>query len=211
VKFGAANTFGAVIVAAGLSSRMGTFKPLLPLGNSTFIEQVITTLREAGAEDIAVVTGRDAALIEQALSHYPVTFIHNKDYAVTDMFHSASLGLGFMADRVDCIFFTPVDVPLFGAATVRLLAERIQTSGDHIITPVHQGKNGHPLAIRSSAVPALIGTKNDKGLRGAIDAYQGPTSFMDMEDPGVIRDVDTPEDYQNLIRLARSPGPSFPA
>jgi CTP:molybdopterin cytidylyltransferase MocA len=180
---------------------MGAFKPLLPLGNSTFIERVIITLSEAGAEDIAVVTGRDAALIEQALAHYPVTFIHNKDYATTDMFHSASMGLAFMADRVDCIFFTPVDVPLFSTATVRLLAERMQTSDDHIITPVHQGKNGHPIVMRSVAAKALISNKSDKGLRGAIDAYGGPKGIIEVDDPGILYDSDTPEDYQRLNAL----------
>jgi CTP:molybdopterin cytidylyltransferase MocA len=183
---------------------MGAFKPLLPLGNSTFIERVITTLSDAGAEDIVVVTGRDTTLVEQALANYPVTFIHNKDYATTDMFHSASIGLAFMADRVDCIFFTPVDVPLFSVTTVRLLAEDIQKSGDHIITPVHRGKNGHPIVMRSDAAKALISNKSDKGLRGAIDAYEGPKGIIEVDDPGILYDSDTPEDYEFLNGLINS-------
>jgi CTP:molybdopterin cytidylyltransferase MocA len=200
VKSGAADTFGAGIAAAGLSSRMGAFKPLLPLGKGTIIERIILTFLEAGVTDIAVVTGRDASLIEEALKNYSISFIFNKDYEHTDMFHSVSLGLAFMADKADCIYFTPVDVPLFSAATVHLLAGRIQEGNEHIITPVYKGRNGHPLVIRSRAVPELIQCKTDRGLRGAIDAYRGPTGFMDMEDPGVICDLDTPEDYELHVR-----------
>jgi CTP:molybdopterin cytidylyltransferase MocA len=191
-------TFGAVIVAAGLSSRMGAFKPLLPLGDSTFIERVITTLREAGVGDIAVVTGRDAPLIEQAVASSTVTCIYNKDYATTDMWYSASLGLTFMADRVDGIFFTPVDVPLFSVATVRKLADGMQTSGAHIVSPVHQGKAGHPVALRSTAVKDVLAQRSDRGLRGAIDTYGGPKGVIAVDDAGTIYDSDTPEEYQFL-------------
>jgi CTP:molybdopterin cytidylyltransferase MocA len=192
--------FGAVIVAAGLSSRMGAFKPLLPLGNSTIIERIINTLMEGGVQDIAVVTGRDAALIEQALAQYTITFVHNKDYATTDMFHSASMGLSCMAEKVDCIFFTPVDVPLFSANTVRFLSARIQNSKEHIITPSYKGKSGHPIVMRSSVAKELISHKSANGLRGAMEAYCGPKSVIEVEDSGILYDADTPEDYTFLIR-----------
>ncbi|GHV28673.1 hypothetical protein AGMMS4952_12980 [Spirochaetia bacterium] len=83
--------FGAVITAAGLSSRMGDFKPLMPLGNKTMIGRIIHTLREGGVENILVVTGRNAARIEQTLADDNIIFIRNKDYEHTDMFYSASL------------------------------------------------------------------------------------------------------------------------
>jgi CTP:molybdopterin cytidylyltransferase MocA len=191
--------FGAVIAAAGLSSRMGAFKPLLPLGNRTVIEQIIHTLRAGPVEDIAVVTGRDAALIEQALADYAVTFIHNKDYANTDMFYSASLGLAWMSEQVDCIFFTPVDIPLFQTDTVRLLAEHMLNSGGHIAIPFYNDTGGHPVAIRSTAVKELIAYKAGGGLRGAINAYRGPCGFIPVNDSGILYDLDTKEDYRNLM------------
>lgn len=188
--------FGAVITAAGLSSRMVSFKPLLPLGRGNFIERIISTLREGGAEEIAVVTGRDASLLEEALAAYRISFIHNGDYAVTDMFYSVSLGLQFMAELVDGIFFTPVDVPLFGAGVVRLLAARLQ--GEHITIPAYRGKTGHPVAIRSCAVKTLTGIENHEGLRNAIDRYDGTKSVLEVDDPGILYDFDTPEDYDSF-------------
>jgi CTP:molybdopterin cytidylyltransferase MocA len=187
--------FGAVIAAAGLAKRMGAFKPLLPLGNSTFIERIINSLREGGVKDITVVTGRDAALIKKALAAYQVTFIHNADYPVTDMMFSASLGLAFMADQVDAVFFTPADIPLFTARTVRLLAGTLRRGGD-IVIPAYQGKMGHPVIIRSTAVPELTTCGKPGGLRAAVDAYGGPKSILETADPGILYDADTPEAYK---------------
>jgi CTP:molybdopterin cytidylyltransferase MocA len=194
--------FGAVIAAAGLSSRMGAFKPLLPLGGTTIIERIVCTLRDGGAENIAVVTGRDAPRIEETLASvkvsYNITFVNNKDYAATDMFYSASMGFAVMAERADAIFFTPVDVPLFTVNTMRLLTERLQNNRDHILSPMHGGKLGHPILARSHAVKELIKWKGPGGLRGAIDAYSGPKDILEIADPGTVFDVDTPEEYQIL-------------
>jgi CTP:molybdopterin cytidylyltransferase MocA len=192
-------TFGAVIAAAGLSSRMGAFKPLLPLGNSTIIERVIATLREGGVQDIAVVTGRDAALIEKVLASN-VSFVHNKDYATTDMFYSASMGFKVMEEQVDGIFFTPADIPLFKAETVRLLAESLQNSNSHIIIPAYHGKSGHPIVMRSAVAKEILHGKNENGLKGAIAAYYGGAKdILDVDDPGILFDSDTPEDYEFLV------------
>jgi CTP:molybdopterin cytidylyltransferase MocA len=120
------------------------------------------------------------------------------------MFHSASMGLRFMAERADCIFFTPVDVPLFSIATVNFLAERIQNSNEHIILPAYKGKSGHPIVMRSEAARELIRHKNDNGLRGAMEAYDGPKGVIEVEDSGILYDADTPEEYQNLESLSKS-------
>jgi CTP:molybdopterin cytidylyltransferase MocA len=197
--------FGAVIAAAGLSSRMGAFKPLLPLDGGTIIERIICTLRDGGAEEIAVVTGRDASRIEETLASvkapYNITFVYNKDYASTDMFYSASMGFADIAEHVDAIFFTPVDVPLFAVNTMRLLIEHLQNR--HILSPVHAGKRGHPILALSHAVKELIKWKGPGGLRGAIDAYSGPQDILEIDDPGIALDVDTPEEYRSLLKTLK--------
>jgi CTP:molybdopterin cytidylyltransferase MocA len=175
---------------------MGAFKPLLPLGNSTFIEQIVNTLREGGVEKIAVVTGRDAPLIEERLAGSRINFIHNRDFAVTDMFYSASMGLRFMAEQVDGIFFNPADVPLFSAETVRSLAMRLQNTGGHIIIPVYRGRNGHPVAMKSCGIKELLVFDGKGGLGGAIEAYSGPKGVIEVEDAGILYDFDTPQDYR---------------
>jgi CTP:molybdopterin cytidylyltransferase MocA len=202
--------FGAVIAAAGLSSRMGAFKPLLPLGGGTIIERIICTLRAGGVEDITVVTGRDASRIEETLASVKassnITYVYNKDYASTDMFYSVSMGFADIAERADAVFFTPVDVPLFTVNTMRLLIEHLQNSRDrpegtyHIISPIHKDRLGHPILMLPQALKELIKWKGPGGLRGAIDAYGGPKDILEMDDPGVAFDADTPEDYHSLLK-----------
>jgi CTP:molybdopterin cytidylyltransferase MocA len=199
---------------------MGAFKPLLPLGGGTIIERIICTLRAGGVETITVVTGRDASRIEEVLSSENlvsddktptnITFVYNKDYASTDMFHSVSMGFANIAERADAVFFTPVDVPLFTVNTMSLLIERLQNSRDrpegtvHIISPIHKGKLGHPILMLPQALKELIKWKGPGGLRGAIDAYSGPKDILEIDDPGVAFDADTPEDYRLLTESVKS-------
>ena len=87
---------GAVVAAAGLSSRMQAFKPMLPLGDSTIIRTLIAGLRAAGVSAITVVTGHNADRLQEHLSGLDIAFADNKDYATTDMLCSAGIGLSFM-------------------------------------------------------------------------------------------------------------------
>ena len=122
-------SIGAVIVAAGLSSRMGDFKPMLTMGSISVSKRIIATLRHAGVERIVVVTGYRADDLEHHLARSGVLFFRNENYRTTDMFHSACIGLRYLIASCDRILFTPVDVPLFTSETVRQLLNR---DGDYI-------------------------------------------------------------------------------
>lgn len=83
------STTGALILAAGLSSRMGRFKPLLPIGKSTFIDHIIQTMRTAGVGPVVIVTGWHAHELEEHFAgRTDITLVHNPDFAHTQMFHS---------------------------------------------------------------------------------------------------------------------------
>ena len=79
---------GALVAAAGLSSRMNCFKPLLPLGDSTLLRYGLRTLLTAGAFPVAVVTGREEAVIRASLDDLPVTCLYNPEYAACQMLRS---------------------------------------------------------------------------------------------------------------------------
>jgi CTP:molybdopterin cytidylyltransferase MocA/HD superfamily phosphohydrolase YqeK len=190
----------AVIAAAGKSSRMGAFKPLLPLGNRTILQRVIDTLKAGGVGEITVITGREANLIEDVLKGSGIHCIHNKNYETSDMFYSAVLGMNFLAKRSDALFFTPVDAPLFSAATVKSLLAGLKDSDAPILIPSFNNSPGHPVLFRSSAVEELARYSGKGGLRGAMAAYPGVKLTLPVDDPGIRFDVDTPEDY-NLVKL----------
>ena len=188
---------GAVIVAAGMSSRMGDFKPMLNIGSISIAQRLVATFHQAGVTKIAVVTGYNAPLLERHLSNSGLVFLRNEDYASTQMFDSAKIGLAYLRDKCERILFTPVDIPLFTAMTVTELIE----SGAELCCPVCEGRTGHPLLIASSLVDAILADSGEGGLQGAIARCGAEMLQIPVEDPGVLHDADTPADYKALLQF----------
>ncbi len=188
---------GAVIVAAGLSSRMGAFKPMLRIGSISVANRVISTLQQSGVKVIVVVTGNQADILEKHLSRSGVVFVHNPLFAETQMLDSVKIGLSYIMDKCDRILFTPVDVPFFTSETVATLFE----CPEKIVIPLCDGKEGHPLLLNSNTIPQLLKYDGNEGLRGAITASGEPIRYVDVDDEGILCDIDTPNDYNKLIYL----------
>ena len=186
---------GAVIVAAGMSSRMGDFKPMMNIGSISIAQRIVATLHQAGVERIIVVTGYNAQQLERHLAGNGLIFLRNEAYASTQMFDSAKIGLSYLRDKCDQILFTPVDIPLFTALTVTKLLE----SAAPLACPVCEGKTGHPLLISSSLLDTILSDRGENGLQGAISRCGVTMTQVPVEDPGVLHDADTPEDYQSLL------------
>ena len=187
---------GALIVAAGKSSRMGDFKPMLQLGSISIAQRVINNFRQAGISKIVVVTGYNADALERHLASNHVIFLRNEDYETTHMFDSVRIGLEYLKDKVDTVLFTPVDVPLFTAHTVT----QMLSLGQPLVTPVCNGTPGHPILIRSSLIESILSNDGNTGLKGAVEHCGTPMYCLNVEDPGIIHDADTPEDYAELLR-----------
>lgn len=191
---------GAVVVAAGMSSRMGDFKPMLSIGEISVAQRVVATLRQAGAERVVVVTGYNADELERHLSKSGAVFVRNEEYRTTEMFDSALIGLKYIRGKCDRILFTPVDVPLFTAATVRELLD----SGAELACPVCGGQRGHPILMSPDVVDRLLRDSGEDGLKGALGRCGVPMTLVDVPDPGILHDADTPEDYRQLLELHNS-------
>ena len=191
---------GAVVVAAGMSSRMGDFKPMLSIGEISVAQRVVATLRQAGAERVVVVTGYNADELERHLSKSGAVFVRNEEYRTTEMFDSALIGLKYIRGKCDRILFTPVDVPLFTAATVRELLD----SGVELACPVCGGQRGHPILMSPDVVDRLLRDSGEDGLKGALGRCGVPMTLVDVPDPGILHDADTPEDYRQLLELHNS-------
>lgn len=187
---------GALIVAAGKSSRMGDFKPMLQIGSISIAQRVINNFRQAGISKIVVVTGYHADVLERHLASNNVIFLRNENYETTHMFDSVRIGLEYLKDKVDRVLFTPVDVPLFTAQTVMQMIAQ-----DHpLITPVCEDIPGHPILIHSSLIDTIIKDDGKSGLRGAVENCGTPMYYLNVDDPGIVHDADTPEDYAELLR-----------
>jgi CTP:molybdopterin cytidylyltransferase MocA len=180
---------------------MGAFKPLLPLMDSTVIEEIVKKFHLTGIRNIVVVTGREADKLTERLNSYSVDCVYNPDYSTTEMFYSAKMGLSYIKARN--IFFMPGDIPLFSVDTLIALLEGIKKSHAQIITPLWEGKPGHPVLINESALPFLLKFSGEGGLKGAITSFTGIKENIELPDPGIIYDADTMEDYELIKRLSQ--------
>ena len=186
---------GALIVAAGMSSRMGEFKPMLSIGSISVAQRVIATLSQSGVSKIVMVTGYNATVLERHLSGNGIIFLRNEAYETTQMFDSVKIGLRYLQGKCDKILFTPVDVPLFTAKTVKTILD----SGASLTCPMCEGKQGHPILIANELIPEILNDCGEMGLKGAMDRCSVPLKRIDVDDPGTIHDADTPEDFSQLV------------
>lgn len=185
----------ALIVAAGMSSRMGDFKPMLSIGSITIAQRVVATFHQAGILRIVMVTGFNAVTLERHLSGSGVIFLRNEAYETTQMFDSVKIGLEYLKGKCGRVLFTPVDIPLFTAGTVRALLD----SGAALACPVCQGETGHPILIASSLFDRILADSGEQGLNGAVERCGTVMEKIPVDDPGTLHDADTPADYSALV------------
>lgn len=187
--------YSAVIAAAGLSSRMKSFKPLLPLADDTIIGTLIDTLKQAGAADIVVVIGHKAEEMAAYLEKREVRVCENKEYAETEMFDSVKLGLQALADDYDAVFITPGDMPLVKLESLEALKE-LQAG---VARPVYRGKGGHPVLLAKKHVNKLITYTGEKGLKGALLSLDEAMIDLEVDDEGAFFNLNTPEDFEKAL------------
>lgn len=188
--------YGAVIAAAGVSVRMGKFKPMLRVGGESIIQRIIRMMREAGADPIIVVTGYRRDILEEHLRHENVMFIYNENYSTTKMMDSVAMGLRMLEGKCDRVIFSPGDIPMVKNDTIQILKKHEGV----FVRPVYHGKKGHPVILDAKIIPGIIDYHGKGGLRNAIEQQKIAVTDIPVDDEGVIMDVDTKGDYRELLR-----------
>lgn len=188
----------ALVVAAGYSSRMGAFKPLLPLGERSMIETAVHGFQAAGIKDIRVVLGHRWQEVTPILQRLGVTSLINTGYA-GGMFSSIVTGVNSLESEIDGFFLLPGDNPLFKPQTI---SEMLRVFWEHpaeIIYPCFDGVRGHPPLISACYIPEILTWDRPGGLRALLDCHDTASFDLAVVDQGVLLDMDTPADYQNLL------------
>lgn len=188
-----------IIPAAGLSSRMKDFKPLLALKDSTVIENSINCLLFGGAEEVVVVTGYRGEEIERLISagyDSRVKTVRNHDYATTDMLHSIKLGCAEI--NCDAFFLLPGDMPLVSAKTLECIRTNTAAGRNSIVFPTVGGRRKHPPLIGSDFLKDILKYDGADGLRGFWEQMKENIVTVEVSDFGVSVDLDTPQDYAKV-------------
>lgn len=188
---------GAVVLAAGLSSRMGTQKLLLPWKESSVICTVVDTLIAAGIEPIVVVAGRDAEHVTVKLAGREVSTIFNPDFSNGNMVDSLRVGLRTMDGKVDAALMVLGDQPQMEVETVHKVAAAWLEHPDRLCIPSWQMRRGHPWVIPEEMWADLFSLKADQTMRDFINLHVKDIHYVLVNSGSILADLDTPEDYQN--------------
>ncbi|WP_339201823.1 nucleotidyltransferase family protein [Peribacillus sp. FSL P2-0133] len=187
----------AIVLAAGYSSRANAFKMTLPMGQMSVLEQTISKF-EGLCSRIIVVAGFQAEIIQEEIAKiisknaysFQIKFVYN-DYFNQGMFHSIQKGCNEV--NAPTFFITPGDCPLVKKETVQLLAKH----KGNVVIPSFDNKGGHPIKLSIEVKQKILETNPESNLRVVLGGYE--KQYMNVDDAGVLMDVDTPEDYQKAI------------
>ncbi|GAB6039133.1 NTP transferase domain-containing protein [Fundidesulfovibrio butyratiphilus] len=198
----------AVILAGGLSSRMGDFKPLLPLEGRSALAWCVEAFRRAGVETIAVVAGHRADEVRAEAKRLGIACLFNPDYR-QGMFTSLKTGLAALSPRPDGVFVLPVDIPLVRPVTISRLIRAF--AGDMAIHPTLGGKRGHPPLLPGAWIERILDFSGAGGLRAALEELEARHGGLDVPvaDENILHDQDHPHQYrQAQVRASRLGRPS---
>ncbi|HIJ97116.1 MAG TPA: nucleotidyltransferase family protein [Desulfuromonadales bacterium] len=193
------STVAAILLAAGKSRRMGSCKQLLPLGTSTVLGRCVDTLQSGGVNEIVVVVSDDGHDVAAAAKTYSAHVTVNQE-SDADMASSIRAGRESLRSGYSGIIIFLCDTPLVDPATIILLAESHTLYPDRIIVPCQQGKRGHPLLFPRTILDEL---RAGMTLRDLVRRHSTRDYEVAVDDPGIVIDMDTPEDYERVSNIAQ--------
>ncbi len=192
------NELALVVPAAGQSTRMGSPKALVEFEGRPLLEHLLgpRLLREFG--DVVVVLGHHADALRPIVDRCGYRHVVNPD---PDRGRTGSVQAGLRALRasVRAAFVQPVDCPLILPETFLALAAAIGT--DDVVIPSYRGKHGHPPLLSAKIIPRILAAGPDEPLRGLLQAPEARCRFVEVDDPGVLVNIDRAEDLVQLAAL----------
>lgn len=199
------STLAAVILAAGMSRRMGRPKALLDLGGKPLIQHMARTVLAAiPGIDLVIVTGHKPQAIREALSGLPARFVHNSGFEAGEMLSSVKAGVGAVKGKCDALLLCLLDQPAVLVATLRALWSGWQIDRPPLLAPCLRKKHGHPIVISGNCIDEILALPADGSLRDLVSRHRPAMKTVNVDDPGVGSDLDTPEDYEEILKLVQS-------
>ena len=185
----------AIILAAGLSLRMGQPKMLLPWVQKTVLETVVDAVLAGGIAHPIVVAGANPKKISELLKNYPVQIVFNPDYEDGEMLHSLQAGLPALGGQCQAFFVVLGDQPQIQSTTIQLVIEAYRKEPHTMIVPSFQMRRGHPWLVGREFWDELLSLKTPATLRDFVRKHAREIHYLNLDTPTILADLDTPEDY----------------
>jgi molybdenum cofactor cytidylyltransferase len=187
-------SIAAVVPAAGQSSRFGSMKLLADVDGEPLVNRTLSSLIDVGVDPVVVVLSSAEPLDGVPLmGHANVRSVINRDPS-RGMFSSIQCGLAVA--RADALVVLPADMPFVRPLTVSLVARTCLEAG-RVVVPVFSTRRGHPIGIPGALRDGLLMMPPNRSLKDALAALGEELLLVDVDDRGVIRDVDVPEDLNH--------------
>lgn len=192
----------AILLAAGSSRRMGLpNKLLLPWQGKPFVAATAENILAAGITELILVTGHDAPAITTAVSHLPVHVIHNPDHekGMTGSIQTGvrhATGDGYMICLADMVLITPGEYILL----IKAFEQQYSRDIHCIILPQYRQQKGNPVIFSSTYREAILRHKEEEGCKTLVRSHAAHHHRIVMPADHILRDIDTPEDYERLPR-----------
>ena len=193
--------FAAVVLAAGKSERMGTNKLLLEVGGRTILNRLLDALDESIVDDVYVVLGHRPEDLEPIVTAHRSNVVLNPDH---EEGMTSSFRAGLREVSADAAYLVLGDQLGLGADLIESMAERMESDPDAmIVSPVHEGKRGHPVLFRRPLFPEVLEMGREETLRDVVDRH-GDAHRSVEGDLWCTLDLDTPEEFERVRRLFES-------
>ncbi len=186
-----------IILAAGESKRIGSPKALLMIDSQTFVERITKVLCSVGIQDIILVAGMHYEEIRKNAEGIAVVF--NSQHQL-GQFSSLQAGLRELPKQTEFVIVWPVDLPLVRKETVASLLAAAQIHRNPITVPVYHGRKGHPVIYSAETITKILSMEPTHTGKELFEHFEGRIALTDVEDPAVLIDIDTPEDYERYIK-----------
>jgi CTP:molybdopterin cytidylyltransferase MocA len=180
---------GAIVLAAGSSSRMGRPKSAMTVGarGPTFLDAILATLEASGISAVRVV-------VPPGHERRDSRDVANPDPAA-GMLSSVQYGVRALPDGLDAVFVWPVDHPLVERETAIAMIAAFRAGDPPVVVPTHEGRRGHPVLFAARLLPELLTADPSLGAVVVVKAHDDRLELA-VDDPGILLDIDTPDDYQ---------------
>ncbi len=189
----------AIILAAGLSRRMGSHKMLLPYGGASVIATVAEQVVASPVDETIVVVGHRGGDVARQLKDAPVRIVENPEYA-KGMLSSVRRGVAAASAQATALMMVLGDQPTLQSSAIERLIAHYRAVEARIVAPSYNGRRGHPLIFDAAYREEILTRFDEVGLRGLMRAHPGAVSVLEVAQSEVLEDLDTPEDYQAALR-----------
>jgi len=206
--------YAAIILAAGYSTRMGRFKPIINLAGKTPLQRCIELFKNCGVSNIIVVTGYLNDRIEKELNDikielYDIKVVINDKYS-EGMYSSIIVGVESLSKETDAFFILPVDISSVREHTVKKMMESYEKIKGGIMYPTFAKRKGHPTLVPYSLAQEILISHPQGGLRELFNEHKKQWYYEKVTDRGILLDMDTKEDFEVLlVHVLVYPFPDF--